>query len=251
MPVTLPNLYCKPGDVMDVLGVEGAQLRVDDHQLATGQTITVTANAAPLDTTLYVAPLTAPLISGTVLQFDGASMPARVEVTLSATAPTGTTALTVLALSASVNALAAAQDSGVNVALAALLVKGCQYATGRVKFYCCTRYDDNQLVNSWSVNRWATALAAQWVCRRRSQSAPKSIDEDVKEVLAEMKGVAVGAYSIEDIGTRTSGWPFFVNTTVNLNYEIAKTRVEPSISEGTPVQYGQFIDWNSALILEW
>ena len=251
MPVTLPNLYCKPQDVYDFLGTEGAQLRLDDHLNATGQRITLTANALAGAVSLSITALQYPLLNGTVLEFDGAGTPGVVEVVLAATAPTGATSLTVQPLTSAINALSQATDSGVNVALAQRLVKACQYATSQVKLYCCGRYDDSALAINWSANRWATALAAKWLCKRRAQGCPKAIAEDADEALDEMKAVQSGRLALEDIGTRTSGWPFISNTTVDVAYTVAKVRVEPQISEATPTLYPQYPDWSSILLLEY
>jgi hypothetical protein len=250
--VTLPNLYCSPNDVYDFLGSEGAQLRLDDHNLASGQIVTVTGTGAAVGAaSIPITALQFPLIAGTDLIFDGGNMPQVNEVVLSATGKVGDTTLTVNPLTLAMNAGAAARDSGVNAALAQRLVKACQYATSRVKLYCTPRYDDSQLATTWSCNRWATTLAAQWLCRRRAQPVPKGIAADAEEVMDELKGVRFGVLNIEDIGTRTSGWPFISNATVDPAYDYMKTRVEPNLSEGTPTQYAQTIDWNSALFVEW
>jgi hypothetical protein len=249
-PMALPNLYASPADIFDYIGTEGTDLRLDDHLLASGQTIQATSDASVNATSINITALSAPLLRGTSLNFDGAGLPAVVQVVLSATAGVGALTLAVNPLPAQVNAQATAQDSGVNVALAQRLVKACQYGTSQVKLYCCSRYNDSDLATAWSPNRWATYLGAKWLCSRRGNSPPKSVAADAEEALAEMKQVRVGMLSIEDIGTRTSGWPFISNVRVDPAYEYAKIRVEQSLSEGTPTQYGQFCDWNSALLLE-
>jgi hypothetical protein len=250
--VNLPNLYASPNDVMDYLGVEGAQLRLDDHLQATGQNVTVyPAAVAQGSTSVNVTPLRSPLLAGDTLEFDGAGMPAVAEVVLSQTAALGSTLLTVNPTPAALNVNSAAKDAGVNTALAQRLVKACQYATSQVKLYCCPRYDDSVLAQCWSCNRWATALAARWLCRRRAQVAPKGVEDDTEEALAEMRQVRAGQMQLEDVGTRTAGWPFMSNATVNLAYDVARVRVEPQISERTPTVYGQYIDWDSALWIEW
>lgn len=250
MPPALPNLYTLPADVFDLIGTEGVQLRLDDHNLATGQNVLVTANAAVAATVLSITALSVPVLAGTVLEFDGGNMQQTVEAVVTVTGKTGDTALTVSPLLFAMNAGAAARDSGVNYALAQRLVKACKYATAQVKLYCSPRYQDSDLVNSWSVNRWATTLAARWVCRRRAQGAPKAIEADAAEVLEELKGVRFGYLNIEDIGTREPGWPFLSNVTVDVSYDVAKIRVEAPLSEPSPVQYGQFVDWNSLLLIE-
>jgi hypothetical protein len=249
--VNLPNLYCAPADIYDTLSTEGGQLRLDDHSLATGNLILATAAAAQGSTAIPCAALAQPLLAGTTLEFDGGGMPAVVEAVLSATAQIGATTLTVNALPNAIANQAQAFDSGVNVALAQRLVKACQYGTSQVKLYCCSRYNDSDLATAWSPNRWATALGARWLCSRRGQSPPKGVADQAEEALDEMKAVRVGMLDIEDIGTRTAGWPFISNVTVDIGYTYTKVRVEQPTSEGTPTQYGQFVDWNSALFLEY
>jgi len=249
--VALPNIYCTPADVYDYLSVEGTQLRLDDHNLATGQIIQATVDALAGATTISITALSNPLIAGTTLTFDGGGMPAALDVVLATTAAAGATTLTVVQLSATVKSMAQARDSGVNTALAQRLVKATQYATAQVKMYCTPRYNDSALCQSWSVNRWATVLAGRWMSRRRAQGCPKAIEQDALEVMEEMKGVRFGRLTIEDVGTRTAGWPFLTNVTVDIRFDTAKIRVEQPISEGTPTQYSQFIDWNSALFIEY
>lgn len=246
-PVALPNLYCLPSDIYDLIGTEGVELRLDDRHLATAQTLVVTANQVAGATTLNVATLAHPILPGTVLHFDGAGMPAVVEVQTTALGKVGDTTLTVLALPAGINALAQADDSGVNVALAQRLVKACQYATSQCKLYLSARYDDSQLALCNSVNYWAQWIGARWLCRRQCQAAPKSIEEGCEEAYGQMERVQAGTLQLEDVNTRTSAWPFLSNVTIDTAYDICKIRVESVISEPTPTQYGQFVDWNSIL----
>ena len=48
MALVALNLYTRPSDVYDYVGTEGVDLRLDDHNRATGQTIQATATAATL-----------------------------------------------------------------------------------------------------------------------------------------------------------------------------------------------------------
>jgi hypothetical protein len=238
-----------PADVFDYLGTEAAQLRLDDNMRASGQTVTATADAIPGATSIPCTALQAPLIAGTVLEWNGGGMPATLEVTLAATAPLGSTSLAVLPLAAQVNAQASAADSGVNLALAQRLVKACYYATDQVGSYL-TKYDGGQLARNWSVNRWATALASRWLAKRCLRPCPQSLIDDAEEAIEEMTKVQVGMNQLPNVPMRTSGWPFLSNVTIDVGYDYAKVRVESPLSEGTPTQYGQLVDWNSALWIE-
>ena len=248
------NLYTLPSDVFDFMSIEGAQLRLDDRNLATLQTVTVTAAATLGATTLNITALSRPLLAGTVLEFDGGGNTGLIEVTLAATAGLGATTLTVNALPTAVPALASAVDNGENLVLAGRLVKGCQYGTGQVQLYCLARYDDGPLLQNanakGSVNRWATALAARWVGRRCCRPCPQSILDEAEEALEELKQVQRSMLYIEQVPMRTSGWPFVSNITIDPSYTYAKARVEANLSELTPVLYPQYIDWNSYLTFE-
>ncbi len=252
MPPPVPTtVLCNPQDVFDYLGSEGAQLRLDDRRLATGQTITVTADAVAGDTTLNVMAVTSPLLRGSTLEFDGGGTETVVQVVLSAVARVGDLTLSVVPLASAILADASAQDNGVNTALAARLIKGCLYGDAQVKTYCSPRYDDGDLAQSWSANRWATCMASRWVAKRLCRPCPQSIQADYEETLLELQKVNNGQLNIENAGTRTAGFPFITNVTIDIGYYTNKVRVEPSISDSTPTQFPQKIDWSSAFLLEW
>lgn len=250
MPITLATLFTTPQDVWDTMSVEGVDLRLDDRNLASGQIVEVSADAAAGDTSLSVVALPVALLRGAQLTFDLAGMSVPVTVKLSAAAAVGATSLTVEALSAAVNSGAQARDSGVNAATGARLLVAARKGTSEVKLFCNQRYDDSELVLSGSVFDWATISACRWLCKRRAQGCPKGLESDYRDVVERLKMVQAGQLSIEDIGTRGVDWPTVTNVTVNPAYEIARARVEPSLSEGTPTAYAQFIDWNSAAMLE-
>lgn len=249
--VTLPNIYTTPADIAALLGSEGVDLSLDDHNMATGQQIQVTVAAIIGATSLSVTALGAPLLPGTVLRFDGGGLANINVVTLTSTGLVGDTSMSIAPLAVAMPALAFAEDSGVTTYLASLLIKAASYATAWVKRYCCNRYDDSVLATSWSVNEWATIYATRWVSMRRKQGCPKSLENEFKRAEKELQQVNAGYLFIEDIGTRTSGWPFFSNTTIDLLYTIQKVRVEPQISEGTPTQYAQLVDWSSIFRIEY
>lgn len=249
MPVTLSTLFCQPADVWDVLSVAGVDLREDDNNLATGQIITVSADAAAGVTSLSVQALPVALLKGAWLTFDCAGMDSPVQVELSAAASAAATSISVLATSAAISSGAQARDSGVNAATGARLLVGTRKGTTKVKLYCNARYDDSQLVLSGTVCDWATACAAKFLCTRRAQGCPKSIQADYDEAIEEMRMVQSGQLYIEDIGTRGADWPTVSNVTVNPGYDGMRARVQPNISEQSTTGYGQFIDWNSAMLL--
>lgn len=249
MPITLSTLFCQPQDVWDYLSVAGVDLRQDDHNLATGQIITTSADAIVGATSITVTALPVALLRGAELVFEGAGMDVPVTVSLTAAAALGATSISVVALETQVNSGAMARDSGINAATGARLLVGTRKGTSKVKLYCNQRYDDSELVQSGTVLDWATICASKFLCTRRAQGCPASIQNDYDEAIEEMRMVQVNQLSIEDIGTRGSSWPSMTNIIVNPGYEGMRARVQPNISEQTPTGFSQYIDWNSAVIL--
>lgn len=246
MPITLSTLFTTPQDIWDLLSAEGVDLRLDDHNMATGQTITTSAEAAIDATSISVTALPVALLRGAELVFDNAGKDAPQSVTLTAAAAAGATSISVAPLDAVINAGSTARDSGVNAATGARLVVAARKGTSKVKLYCNARYDDAQLALSGTVLDWATVAAVKFLCTRRAQGCPKSVLADYEEALEEMRLVQTGQLQIEDIGTRGADWPTVTNFIVNPGYDGMRSRVMPYISEQTPTAFGQFIDWNSA-----
>ncbi len=249
MPITLSTLFTSPQDIWDVLSVEGVDLRQDDSNRATGQLIQVTADAAVGATSLTATALPVALLKGAQLTFDLAGMPVPVTVQLSAAAALGAVSISVDATETTILSGAQARDSGINAATGARLLVAARKGTSEVKLFCNQRYDDSQLVLSGSVLDWATNIACRWLCKRRAQGCPKGVEADYKETVERLLMVQSGQLSIEDIGTRGVDWPSITNVTVNPAYDIARVRVQTSLSEGTPTSYPRFIDWNSIALL--
>lgn len=251
MPITYTTLFCSPQDVWDYLSVAGVDLRLDDENLASGQIIQTTSDTPINSTVMAVVATPVALLAGAVLTFSDAGMPIPVQVQLTAAANVGSTSLSIVATTIDIPSGGQARDSGVNAATGARLLVGCRKGTTRIKLYCNARYDDSQLKLSGSICDWATTVASKWLCQRRAQGCPKSIQADYLEALEELRMVQGGQLQIEDIGTRGVDWPSMSNITVNPAYDIMRARVEPNISEQTPTVYSQFIDWNSAAAFEW
>lgn len=249
MPITLSTLFTTPQDIWDELSTYGVDLRLDDDNLASGQTISTSATAAVGATSISVATLPVALLAGAVLTFENAGMADPVQVSLTAAAAVGATTISVAATTAEILSDATARDSGVNAATGARLLVGCRKGTSKVKLYCNSRYDDSQLVLSGSVLDWATIYGCMWLCERRNQECPKSLKRAWDEAKDELRQVQVGQLALEDIGTRGVDWPSVTNVTVNPAYDNMRARVQPSISEQTPTKYGQYIDWNSAALI--
>ena len=243
-------MYCSPQDVFDVIGTDAAQLREDDYNQASGQSVATTVAAVAGATSLTVSALQYGMLAGTNLLFGNAGLATPVSVFLTAVANASATSLTVAAIPADIPSGATATDNGVNVWLAGMLLKSCKYGTATVKRYTVNRYQDSDLVNSWSVNDWATTVSARWLAMRRYNPVPSQIEQKFQETMQELRMVSAGQLLIEDIGARSPGWPFMDNLTTIDWLTWTKVRVEPITSDPTPTQGPQFVDWNSVASFE-
>ena len=118
-------------------------------------------------------------------------------------------------------------------------------ATAEVNLYCLPRYDASAIATSWNANRWTLAIAAAWLCTRRGNGVPKSIQAMCDRAYKQMELILEGKMPL-DVGSRNPDWPAWSNVIVRPEYQQSKIRVQRSISEQTPVtQYKRKKDWAS------
>lgn len=130
-------------------------------------------------------------------------------------------------------------------AVARIKLKLRNRATARVKFYCGARYANEDLATSWLVNDWASTIYAALLCARRGEDVPKPVAEAMEEAIKQMEDVRAGRAHIPDIGTANPDWPSWSNVTVDPRYRVRQIRVQRALSERTPRQHPQAVDWRS------
>lgn len=127
--------------------------------------------------------------------------------------------------------------------LAYLTVQALSYGTDRVNYYCLPRYSDPaELAKSWIVNEWATVCAGRWLCSRRTNPLPESIEKLFAGAVEEMKAVQAGAAQVPGIGLGDAAWPVWDNLNVDPRYRVRKARVERRLSEKRPDGRRQYTD---------
>lgn len=134
--------------------------------------------------------------------------------------------------------------------LARLTTQGINYASSRVNFYCLAKYEASELAKSWLVNEWATIIAARWLCSRRGNSPPESLENLYEQVLEDLKGIRSDEAQIPDIGPRDAAWPAWSNISFDTRYQLRRLRVERPISEQTTPNYPQHRDVAADLSVE-
>lgn len=134
---------------------------------------------------------------------------------------------------------------------AAFLLRAHSWATSRVLFYCGQLYVTSELVNSWLVNEWATVLSTYYVCCRRVNPMPVTINELVfgpdnqGGVMGDLKEIRAGQAQIPDVALRNAPWPAWSNVIVDPRYRLRQIRVQRPISDRIPVRYSQNVDHQS------
>lgn len=114
-----------------------------------------------------------------------------------------------------------------------LTTQGLNWATSKVNDYCEGRYDIADLAANWTVNEWASILAARWLCLRRCNPIPESVQALYEEAVEQLQQVKAGQYDLGDAAERTTKGPAWSNLRLSL-HRVRKLRVERPISEKTP-----------------
>lgn len=117
--------------------------------------------------------------------------------------------------------------------LAYLTTQGINYATDRVNNYLMGRYAPVNLYASWTVADWTTILAARWLCSRRGNDVPKSLERMYKETVEEMEEVRTGAMALAAIEEYVINAPAWSNVRVTPHSRMKRLRVERPLSERT------------------
>lgn len=108
------------------------------------------------------------------------------------------------------------------------------YATSKINDHAIPRYDAADLATSWTICEWATIIAARWLCARRMNPIPESLQALYDEVREELKALRDGSYTLGDISERVSSAPAWSNVRVSVHYRLRRIRVQRPISEQTP-----------------
>lgn len=101
-------------------------------------------------------------------------------------------------------------------------------ATGEIQFYC-TQYALADLATSNLVARWATVLAVRFLCQRRGNIVPDSVESEYQDIKEKLKEVRSG-FPIPGVPYRTNSLPTMSNVRVDRRYPQSTIRVTPNNS---------------------
>lgn len=242
MPPTLSTLYTTPDDLVDLLGASGLTLRIDDMIDSSGG-VSGASNAAPI---VVTTPAAHGLSTGDQVLIFGIAGNTAANGEFPITVLTSTTfSLTGSVGNAAYTSGGAWLSRGTDSGLTGPAIN---LATAKVNRFCQTLYDTSDLALSWSVWQWATAIACHWLCARRNNPIPGSLNNMYVESLDELNEVRKGQMIIEDIGLRNNIMPTWSAMRLDRRWSLKQLRVESGLSDRTPVRYPQKVDLASQLI---
>ncbi len=130
-----------------------------------------------------------------------------------------------------------------------------QEATNDIQAFCLPDYNANDLLSNANAAGWvndrAIDLAAYYLCARRGNPVPASVEKRYERAMEMLRMVMDDQMYIPGIQRRHTDVPAWSNVRVWPSYEYKKIRVEMQTSEPTsPTGYSQFVDWPSLFAFE-
>jgi phage gp36-like protein len=118
-------------------------------------------------------------------------------------------------------------------------------ASEELIMYLHERYEESVLATSPLVKRWATTVAAYFLCQRRGNPVPDILATEFQRIMDPETGlafqVAEGKRQIPGLPSRCDMRPTFSNLKVDRRYPTSKTRVTRVNSSDAPTKLTQ--DW--------
>lgn len=123
----------------------------------------------------------------------------------------------------------------------ALLTASVDYASGRIDFYCSGRYSGTEL----AANRWIAGVTAiialRWLCLRRLNDVPGSIQAEYEERIKELELIREGKAAVPNAAA--SRRPVVVtNQRVDLRRPNQQVRTDRTRSTGVAKDYRRRTD---------
>lgn len=115
------------------------------------------------------------------------------------------------------------------------------HGANRVNFYLLGKYAASELALSPIACEFAILLSCCWLCKRRGNPCPMQAECDHAEAL--MKEIRDGEALLPDAAPRATGLPSHLNTRIDRNYPLGKTRVIRPESDQTPPDHAQRVDY--------
>lgn len=123
-------------------------------------------------------------------------------------------------------------------------------ATEEIDLFCRQRYLQAALSASTIIRRWCVVIAARFLCQRRGNVVPDSIEVEWERISAHLNSVSLGRLQLPGVALRADLRPTMSNVTIDRRYRRSTVRVTPSNSSNAPTsmtqdttqgEYGEFL----------
>ena len=120
-------------------------------------------------------------------------------------------------------------------------------ATEEIDLYARQRYTQTDLSGSTLINRWAVTIAARFLCHRRGNVVPDSIEREWIRIADPDSGllarIAKGMMQLPNVPLRASLRPTWSNVTVDRRYDYSTIRVtRPNSSDASTAMSQDTVD---------
>ncbi|MGH9932600.1 MAG: phage protein Gp36 family protein [Pyrinomonadaceae bacterium] len=112
-------------------------------------------------------------------------------------------------------------------------------ATEEINLYCQQWYEPADLDNSTLINRWCTVMATTFLCERRGNPVPESLQAEFARIAEKLERILAGTLKIPGLAMRDDMRPSYSNLTVDRRYQRSRIRVTRQNSSDAPTRLTQ------------
>lgn len=98
-------------------------------------------------------------------------------------------------------------------------------ATDEINLYANQRYLADDLADSTLINRWCTTLAAYFLCMRRGNPVPESLQYEFERIMVNLTKIQEGLLTLPGVPMNGDLSPSFSNLKVDRRFRHSKIRV--------------------------
>lgn len=124
------------------------------------------------------------------------------------------------------------------------------YATSEINLFVGERYTMAALAESWFIHHAATVRGAVFLCQRRFNSVPESLEDEWVRIERLLQRIHDHKLSLADIPELESDQPIMSNVTIDDRYRVRRIRVQRPISDNRQSPYPQRNHWPSEFTVE-
>jgi phage gp36-like protein len=103
-------------------------------------------------------------------------------------------------------------------------------ATMEINLYAQQRYAPADLATDTLINRWATVIATRFLCQRRGNTVPASIESEWERVELKLERIAAGLLQLPGLALRSDMRPSMTNLEIDRRHRNNKIRRTPTNS---------------------